>query len=74
MSGSPLRPPPRSPEEAVRRRTIWQSYAALPAQTRLRISIGICAVALAGIFISDRLEEAVPPPKPTSSAPNPDSL
>ncbi|KAI0046617.1 hypothetical protein FA95DRAFT_1493721 [Auriscalpium vulgare] len=47
-------------EEAVRKRTIWQSWAALPAPTRLKISLGICAVAVAGIFVSDRLEASVP--------------
>ncbi|KAH9982626.1 hypothetical protein BGW80DRAFT_37551 [Lactifluus volemus] len=55
--------PPKS-SEAVRKRTIWESYAALPAKTRLNISLAVCAVAVAGIFISDRLEKICPhPPK-----------
>jgi hypothetical protein len=63
--------------EAVRKRTIWESYAGmvsidhsailssllvLPPKTRLNISLALCAVAIAGIVISDRLEEAIPPP------------
>ncbi|KAF8481326.1 hypothetical protein DFH94DRAFT_692333 [Russula ochroleuca] len=48
--------------EAVRKRSIWESYAVLPPKTRLNISLALCAVAIAGIVISDRLEEAMPPP------------
>ncbi|KAI0004187.1 hypothetical protein BJV74DRAFT_763919 [Russula compacta] len=54
--------------EAVRKRTIWKSYAVLPPKTRLNISLALCAVAVAGIFISDRLEEAMPPPKGTPNS------
>ena len=35
----------------------------LPAKTRLRISLAVCAVAVAGIFVSDSLERAIPPQK-----------
>jgi hypothetical protein len=35
----------------------------LPAKTRLRISLAVCAVAVAGIFVSDSLEKTMPPPK-----------
>ena len=79
----------RQTREAVRKRTIWESYAGmchftlrkngssfhaailvLPPKTRLNISLAICAVAIAGIFISDRLEQAMsPPPKPTPTSP-----
>ena len=38
----------------------------LPPKTRLNISLAICAVAIAGIFISDRLEQAIPPPPKTT--------
>ena len=75
--------------EAVRKRTIWESYAGmhhpiaefqcyshsvpvlvLPPKTRLNISLALCAVAIAGIFISDRLEKAIPPsPKSTPNPP-----
>jgi hypothetical protein len=34
----------------------------LRPKTRLNISLAVCAVAIAGIFISDRLEKAIPPP------------
>ncbi|KAF8506961.1 hypothetical protein F5888DRAFT_1798178 [Russula emetica] len=52
----------KSEAEAVRKRTIWESYAVLPPKTRLNISLAVCAVAIAGIFISDRLEKTIPPP------------
>ena len=35
----------------------------LPAKTRLKISLAVCAVAIAGIFVSDSLEKTIPPPK-----------
>ncbi|KAF5385026.1 hypothetical protein D9615_001231 [Tricholomella constricta] len=44
----------------IANRTLAQSYAALPARTRLYFSLGVCAVALAGIMISDQLEEKIP--------------
>ena len=44
------------------------SVVVLPPKTRLNISLALCAVAIAGIFISDRLEEAMPPPKGTPNS------
>jgi hypothetical protein len=42
---------------------------ALPAQTRLKFSIAMMALATAGIFVSDYLEKKLPaPPKGTSKA------
>jgi hypothetical protein len=32
----------------------------LPAKTRLRISLAVTVVALGGIYLSNRLEEAIP--------------
>ncbi|KAA1468115.1 hypothetical protein DENSPDRAFT_927108 [Dentipellis sp. KUC8613] len=62
------RPTPPPPAADVRKRSLWASYAVLPAKTRLGISLGVCAVALAGIFVSDQLEKDMPadstPPKP----------
>lgn len=72
--------------DAVRKRTIWESYAGmttlslffksyshtivvLPPKTRLNLSLALCAVAVAGIFISDRLERANTPPKSTPNPP-----
>jgi hypothetical protein len=46
--------------------TLNSTTVALPAKTRLNISLAVCAVAIAGIFISDRLEETMPPPPKTS--------
>lgn len=41
-----------------------QSTAAvLPAKTRLKISLAVCVVAAAGIFVSDGLERTMPTPK-----------
>ncbi|KAH9968818.1 hypothetical protein BC827DRAFT_1263304 [Russula dissimulans] len=57
------------PSEAVRKRTIWESYAVLPPKVRLNISLALCTVAIAGIFVSDYLEKAIPPPP--KSPPNP---
>ena len=42
----------------------------LPPKTRLNLSLALCAVAIAGIFISDRLEQDMTPPqKPTPNPP-----
>ena len=75
--------PSHHKSEAVRKRSIWESYAGmyfpyrntilssllvLPPKTRLNISLALCAVAIAGIVISDRLEQAMPPPP--KAAPN----
>ncbi|KAF9650268.1 hypothetical protein BDM02DRAFT_3112235 [Thelephora ganbajun] len=59
----PTTPPPRpqSQPQPLRNRGLWQSYAALSPQTRLRLSLGVCAVALIGIFVSDMLERRLPP-------------
>ncbi|KAF8272863.1 hypothetical protein EI94DRAFT_1716914 [Lactarius quietus] len=43
------------------------SVAVLPAKTRLKISLAVCAVAVAGIFVSDSLERTIPPPKEHST-------
>ncbi|GBE77223.1 hypothetical protein SCP_0100950 [Sparassis crispa] len=47
----------------VQERSLWQSYAVLPARTRLHISLGITAFALAGILMSNQLEKILPPSK-----------
>ncbi|KAF8971715.1 hypothetical protein BDZ97DRAFT_1913628 [Flammula alnicola] len=43
-------------------RTFLQSWLALPARTRLYVSLGVCVVAGTGIMISDFLENSPPPP------------
>ncbi|KAL0951620.1 hypothetical protein HGRIS_008301 [Hohenbuehelia grisea] len=45
---------------AVRNRTLWESYNALPSQTRLKISLLLCATGIAGIIASDYLEKRKP--------------
>ncbi|EIM83592.1 uncharacterized protein STEHIDRAFT_160170 [Stereum hirsutum FP-91666 SS1] len=57
-------PKPSTSEPPVYRRTLWQSYAALPAQTRLRLSIGLFAFAAVGLYVSDRLEDSIPAANP----------
>ena len=36
--------------------------AALPPKTRLRISLVVTGIALAGVYLSDQLERVLPPP------------
>ncbi|KAI0828871.1 hypothetical protein BC628DRAFT_1173406 [Trametes gibbosa] len=55
----------------VQERSIWESYAVLPARTRLYVSLGITAFAAIGIYASDKLEEVFPPP--SAATPNPPS-
>ncbi|KZP29006.1 hypothetical protein FIBSPDRAFT_947394 [Athelia psychrophila] len=47
---------------AVQRRTLGQSWIALPAQTRTKFSLGLLAISVVGIFASDWLEEKIPVP------------
>ncbi|OCH86670.1 hypothetical protein OBBRIDRAFT_838004 [Obba rivulosa] len=69
MSQTPQRRGPRSiRDEPVRNRSILESWSVLPARTRRCISLSITAVALVGLWVSDRLEEAIPAtPEPTGS-------
>ncbi|KAG2756490.1 hypothetical protein P692DRAFT_20714387 [Suillus brevipes Sb2] len=59
--------------EPVVARSLWQSYKALPARTRLYVSMAVCSVGAVGIYVSDYLEEKYPvvPPRtaPTHVAP-----
>ncbi|KAI0756360.1 hypothetical protein C8Q80DRAFT_1264427 [Daedaleopsis nitida] len=50
----------------VQDRSIWESWAVLPAKTRLRVSLAITAFAGLGILLSDKLEKTLPPPKDAS--------
>ncbi|KAJ2966088.1 hypothetical protein NUW54_g13910 [Trametes sanguinea] len=68
----PSRAPPQSQQKVsefkfrtkpVQERTIFESFAVLPARTRLYISLGITAFAAAGIYVSDQLEKAFPATK-----------
>ncbi|OBZ79266.1 hypothetical protein A0H81_01569 [Grifola frondosa] len=55
---------------SVRNRSLWESYAVLPAKTRLRISLYVTAIAVVGIFVSDKLEDLLPiQPKEQAQAP-----
>ncbi|KAI0094426.1 hypothetical protein BDY19DRAFT_988272 [Irpex rosettiformis] len=47
-------------ELPVSERSIWSSWAALAPKTRLKVSLVVTGVALAGIFISDKLEQKLP--------------
>ncbi|KAJ3903655.1 hypothetical protein F5879DRAFT_138270 [Lentinula edodes] len=48
---------PSATSKTAANRTLAQSWAALPASTRVKFSLGICAVAAAGIYLSDVLEK-----------------
>ncbi|KAI5997963.1 hypothetical protein EDD15DRAFT_2162381 [Pisolithus albus] len=37
------------------------SLAALPARTRLYISMGVCTLGAVGLLVSDYMEKALPP-------------
>ncbi|KAI0348264.1 hypothetical protein BDW22DRAFT_1424454 [Trametopsis cervina] len=60
MTARPSAPKTSFREVPVAQRSIWQSWAVLPAKTRLRVSLALTGVALAGMFISDKLEQALP--------------
>ncbi|KAI0785370.1 hypothetical protein BC629DRAFT_1288766 [Irpex lacteus] len=60
MSSKPHTPRKDFRELPVSERSIWASWAALPARTRLQVSLAITGVALAGLYISDKLEEKLP--------------
>ncbi|KAJ3730853.1 hypothetical protein DFJ43DRAFT_453047 [Lentinula guzmanii] len=51
---------PSSTSKSAANRTLAQSWAALPASTRIKFSLGICAVATAGIYLADVLEKQIP--------------
>ncbi|KIO08548.1 hypothetical protein M404DRAFT_997473 [Pisolithus tinctorius Marx 270] len=43
----------------------------LPARTRLYISMGVCTLGVAGLFVSDYLEKTLPPtPRGTAKSPS----
>ncbi|GAA98013.1 uncharacterized protein L969DRAFT_102297 [Mixia osmundae IAM 14324] len=46
--------------EAIRRRSLWQSFTSIPAQQRLWLSIGFMVFAYAGLRGSDQLEAKYP--------------
>ncbi|KAI0072227.1 hypothetical protein K474DRAFT_1711787 [Panus rudis PR-1116 ss-1] len=56
-SKTPYTPPSKKP---VQQRSLWESYAVLPAKTRLKISLAVTLVAAGGIYLSNKLEEAIP--------------
>ncbi|CDO73004.1 hypothetical protein BN946_scf185007.g58 [Trametes cinnabarina] len=41
----------------------FRALTALPARTRLYVSLGITAFAAVGLLVSDQLEKAIPAPK-----------
>jgi len=59
--------PPGLRRNPIANRTLAQSYAALPARTRLNLSLVVCAVAAAGLLVSDMLEEKIPAQKANAS-------
>ncbi|KAI6012419.1 hypothetical protein F5J12DRAFT_817967 [Pisolithus orientalis] len=63
---------PHSPtKDRVRNHSLWGSYKVLPARTRLYISMGVCTLGVAGLFVSDYLEKTLPPtPRGTAKSPS----
>ncbi|KAI8990634.1 hypothetical protein BD414DRAFT_535912 [Trametes punicea] len=53
----------------VQERSIFESFAVLPARTRLYISLGLTVFAGIGLLVSDQLEKAYPAPKESPGAP-----
>jgi len=60
FSTASLKASTQQPNDPVASRTLLQSYAALPARTRLALSLGVCGIAAAGLVMSDVLEEKYP--------------
>ncbi|KAF8808122.1 hypothetical protein BYT27DRAFT_7099437 [Phlegmacium glaucopus] len=50
--------PPKLPPPS--QRTLAQSWMAIPARTRLFISLGLCIVGGTGLMISDFIETSIP--------------
>jgi len=46
--------------ESVADRSLWQSYLALPAKTRLQLSVALAVFAAGGLVVSDYLEKKIP--------------
>ncbi|KAJ6575413.1 hypothetical protein B0H19DRAFT_641838 [Mycena capillaripes] len=53
--------------ETVADRTLWQSYLALPAKTRMKFSIGMALFAATGLAVSNYLEKAIPAEQPSEN-------
>ncbi|KAJ7675321.1 hypothetical protein B0H17DRAFT_1080967 [Mycena rosella] len=51
---------PKALPESVADRTLWQSYLALPASTRLKFSVAMGLFAVTGIAVSNYLEKKIP--------------
>lgn len=46
---------------------LHNSFAGLPARTRLFLSFGVCVMGATGLIISDYIEKVVPPTTPGQS-------
>ncbi|KAG2156572.1 uncharacterized protein EDB93DRAFT_920407 [Suillus bovinus] len=56
--------------EPVVARSLWQSYKALPARTRLYVSMAVCSVGAVGMYVSDYLEKKYPVVLPSVAPPS----
>ncbi|KAI6163911.1 hypothetical protein EDD17DRAFT_441691 [Pisolithus thermaeus] len=63
---------PQSPtKDRIYSRSLWESYKALPARTRLYISMGVCTLGAVGLLVSDYMEKTLPPtPRGTAKSPS----
>ncbi|KIK91114.1 hypothetical protein PAXRUDRAFT_150208 [Paxillus rubicundulus Ve08.2h10] len=55
---------PVGPLPSVRNRSLWESYKVLPARSRVYVSMALCTVGAAGVFVSDYLEKWFPAERP----------
>ncbi|KAH7338760.1 hypothetical protein B0J17DRAFT_658378 [Rhizoctonia solani] len=66
-AGSRFIPPMNGPGPVhPSKRTMWESYQVLPKRTKLIVAGSIGVVGLVGLYVSDRLEEAIPTRAPPS--------
>ncbi|KAK3821254.1 MAG: hypothetical protein J3Q66DRAFT_332905 [Benniella sp.] len=48
--------------------SLWQQYKALPPRTRIYLGLGVMTFSMAGLYISDKLEEKLDPTRRTPEA------
>ncbi|KAJ7786612.1 hypothetical protein B0H16DRAFT_1491088 [Mycena metata] len=59
LQETPQRLPEKPLPERVADRTLWQSYLALPANTRLKFSVAMAVFAVTGLAVSNYLEKKI---------------
>lgn len=41
--------------------SVWEQYKALPPRTRIYLGLGVMAFSMAGLYVSDMMEEKLDP-------------